>query len=123
MAGIIRPSANSVPGPSPGAGDACAACEPVVATVSVDVAVLFVTEIGPSEQVAAGRMTGETLQVRVTVDGSIPPNGLIVIVDFADAPGVTDDGKSAAADRLKSGLITTWLNTGEVLMLKLLFPP
>jgi hypothetical protein len=71
-----------------------------VETVSGEVPVLFATEIVPREQVAAGLATGVTLQVRLTVDGSNPPDEVIVIVDFADAPGATEAGDNAAAERL-----------------------
>jgi hypothetical protein len=91
--------------------------------VSVDVPVLFATEIVPREQVVAGFMAGETLQVRVTVDGLSPPDEVIVIVDFAEAPGATEDGDSAVAERLKSGAVTTRFITVELLALKLLSPP
>jgi len=60
-------------------------------TVNTEAPVLFVTEIAPSEQVGAGLAPVDTLQVSATVVGFNPPTGLIVIVDVADAPGVTED--------------------------------
>jgi hypothetical protein len=89
----------------------------MVATVRVAVPVPFSTVIAPNEQVAAGFTTGETLQLSVRLDGFIPPTGLIVIVDFADAPGAIEDGDSVEEVRLKLGAVTTRVTTPEVLPL------
>src|SRR5580658_8807680 len=95
----------------------------MVVTVNTEAPVLFVTEIAPNEQVGAGLAPVDTLQVSATFVGSNPPTGLIVIVDVADAPGVTeDDGDRAPAETLKSGATTTRLTLLEVLTLKLLSP-
>lgn len=83
---------------------------------------MFVTEIAPREQVAAGLTTGATLQERVTVEGSSPPDGMIVIVDFAELPAVTEGGASAEEDRVKPGTATTRVTVDEALALKLLSP-
>jgi hypothetical protein len=122
IAGIIRPIAKSLPEPRLSTGTS-AACAPLVATVSTDVPVLFATEIVPSEQVGAGLDPFDTLQVSATVDRLSPPSGLIVIVDFADAPGATEAGNRVPAEMLKSGAVTTKLTAVEVLPLKLLSPP
>ena len=95
----------------------------MVVTVSTEAPVLFVTEIAPSEQVGAGLTPVETLQISATVVGFNPPTGLMLIVDVADAPGVTeDDGDRAPAETLKSGATTVRVTTLEVLTVKLLSP-
>ncbi|MGA7633202.1 MAG: hypothetical protein WCB11_20775 [Terriglobales bacterium] len=123
IAGIISASANSLPAPRLLVGGTSAAWGPVVATVRVAVPVPFSTVIVPNEQVAAGFTTGETLQLSVRLDGFIPPTGLMVIVDFADAPGAIEDGDSVEDVRLKLGAVTIRLKTVEVLPLKFPSPP
>ena len=91
-------------------------------TVNTEAPVLFVTEIAASEQVGAGLAPVDTLQVSATVVGFNPPTGLIVIVDVADAPGVTEDGDRVPAETLKSGATTSRLTPVDVLTLKLLSP-
>ena len=54
MAGTSKPIANKLPEPRTPAGVVSAACGPVVETVSVAWATLFVTEIPPTKQVGAG---------------------------------------------------------------------
>jgi hypothetical protein len=77
-----------------------AATGPVVLTVSVEDPVPLVTDIAPREQVTAGLTTGETLQLRLAVEGLNPPVGAMVIVDRAEAPGVTEAGDSVDDERL-----------------------
>lgn len=91
-------------------------------TVRIELTELFVTEIASMEQVVGGLTTGETMQLTVRVDGLRPPDVLIVIVAFADPPGVTAVGASAGAETLKSGAVTAKLITPEALTLKLLSP-
>lgn len=67
---------------------------------------LLTTEMAPNEQVSGGLFTGETLQVRVTFEGSTPPKGVIVTEDCADFPGVIDDGMSGAVERVKPEAVT-----------------
>jgi hypothetical protein len=84
---------------------------------------LFATEIVPSEQVTAGLLEGETVQARATVEGLSPPTGLeIVTFDCADAPGATEEGDKAVAERLKPGEVTGRLSAVEVLAMKLPSP-
>jgi hypothetical protein len=91
--------------------------------VRVEVPALFATEIVPSEQVGAGLVEGEMLQVRATAEGLSPPTALLIaIVDCADFPGATESD-AGVAERLKSGAATTRLITVEVLRLKFPFPP
>jgi hypothetical protein len=83
----------------------------------VEVPVLFATETAATEQVAAGVTAGETLQVSATVDELSPPEGVIVMVDFADAPGATEAGNSALAERPNPGAVIARLVAGDVLTL------
>lgn len=85
--------------------------------MSVEVPALLATETAASEQVAAGLTAGETLQVSATVDELSPPEGVIVMVDFADAPGATEAGDSAVAERAKAGAVTARLIAVDVLTL------
>ena len=117
MTGIIKPSTRFMPEPRKPVRGARAAFGPAVATLSVAAPALFVTEIAPREQVTAGLTTGETVQLSTTVDGLSPPEGSIVIVDFADAPGATEAGDSAVAERPKPGAVTTKLIAADVLRL------
>lgn len=117
MTGIINPSARFMREPRTPVLGAMAACGPAVATMSAAEPVLLVTEIVPNEQVDAGLTTGETLQLSAIVDGLRPPAGLIVTVDFADAPGATEAGDSAVADRPKSGAVTITLIAADELRL------
>ena len=117
ITGIIRPRKSFTPEACKPVGDASAACGPAVATLSVEVPALLATETAASEQVAAGLTAGETLQVSATVDELSPPEGVIVMVDFADAPGATEAGDSAVAERAKAGAVTARLIAVDVLTL------
>jgi hypothetical protein len=79
---------------------------------------LFPAAIAVSEHVAGGLATGVTWQVSERAETFSPPEGLIVIVDFADSPGATVPGDNALAARLKFGADTIRLNPVEVLALK-----
>lgn len=122
MAGIISPSMNSVPEPILPSGDVSAAVGPAAVNVRVAVPVLFATEMAATEHVAAGVTAGETAQVRVTVDGSSPPAGVIVTVDCADFPGAIEDGLSAPAEIPKSGAAMARFTADELLTVKLVSP-
>jgi hypothetical protein len=91
--------------------------------VRMDVPVLFVPiEIGPSEHVTGWLTAGVTLHASVRAEGLSPPVRFTVMVDFADAPGATEDGDGVVAERLKLGASTTTLTTVDVLTLKLPSP-
>jgi len=92
-----------------------AALAPIVDTVAVAVAVPFATEIAPTEHVGAGLTAGATVHVRATEAGLNPFNGVMVMLDEADWPGVTVEGDNAEAPREKS-VVT--LATLDVLPLK-----
>lgn len=90
--------------------------------VNIEIPLLFATEIAPSEQVGAGLTLVDTLQVKATALGFNPPTGLIVIVEVADAPGLTEGGVKVPGETLKSGATTARLTAVEMLTLKLLSP-
>ena len=113
-AGMIRPSAKSVPEPWPSAG-VRADCAPLVVTVTS--AVPLAGEIEPTEQVAAGVFDGVTLQLRATFEALSPPTAVMVTVDVAEAPGETVDGDKSPTARLNPGAITTNFMTLEELPL------
>lgn len=116
-AGTKRPSASSIPEERvPSVGDR-AARAPTVDTVAV--AVSLPVETVPTEQVAAGLTAGAMLHVKVTPAGSNPFDGVMVMLDVADWPGVTEDGEKTEAARVKSAVTLMAL---EVLALKLPSP-
>ena len=121
MAGIISPSANRIPPSWLPRGAAKADWEPAVAIVNVAVPILFVIEIAPNEHVAGELTAGVMLQLSVSVEGSSPPDGVIVTVALVEAPGATVEGDGALADRLKLGATTVRLMDCDAL-LKLLSP-
>jgi hypothetical protein len=88
-----------------------------VATVSVEDPTLFANEIVPSEHVAAGLVTGVTLQLSATLDGLRPPVGLMVMVEVDGVPGATEAGDSAEAESPKPGAATIRLIPVDVLTL------
>jgi hypothetical protein len=59
------------------------------------------------------------LHVKVTPAGSNPFDGVMVMLDVADWPGVTEDGEKTEAARVKSAVTLMAL---EVLALKLPSP-
>lgn len=75
----------------------------MVVTVRVEVPKLFATVTVPTEQAAAGVVAGEILQVRATLETSIPPIELMVMIEAVDDPGATVEGENAPAARAKSG--------------------
>jgi hypothetical protein len=89
-----------------------------VLTVSVAEPVPLATVIAPILHVAAGFTTGETLQPRVTVEGSRPPEGVIVTVACAELPGTTDPRDEPGNDRLNDEVVTTTVDVLDVLPLK-----
>lgn len=97
-------------------------CAAVVATLNVAVPRPPDTETGLIEQVTGEVTTGLTEQLRLTVEGLRPPDGLIVIVHCAEPPSCTVVGDSGAEDRLKFGALTVSFRALEVLPLKLLSP-
>jgi hypothetical protein len=98
-------------------------------TVRVPLPPLTVTELRLH---AGGKaVTGVTAQLSLTVELK-PPEGVIVIVDVAEPPGVTVAGVSGAADRVNDGAVAVtvrlavvvWTRVPEVpLIVKLMGPP
>jgi hypothetical protein len=111
IAGIIRPKAKK---PFESAGESSFAWDPAAVTVRVDDPALFATVIDPSEHVGAGAVAGEMLQVSATWDGFNPPDGVILMVEVADAPGATDKDTDEG-ERVNPGAATARLNMAEVL--------
>jgi len=97
----------------------------VVDTVRVEVPTPLATVIALKLHAGAGLVAGRMLlQLSCTVDGSSPPNGVMVMVELLEAPAPTDGGESDEALRVNAGVtLTTWFITGEVLEAKLLSPP
>lgn len=83
-------------------------------TARVDDPALFAMVIDPTEHVGAGAVTGATLHVRVTWEGFNPPEGLILMVEVADAPGATDNAEGEG-ERVNRGAATAKVNKAEVL--------
>lgn len=87
-------------------------------TVKVAEPTPLATVIALTLQVAGGFTTGEMLQPKVTLDGSSPPEGVIVIVACVEPPGATDPSDKLDRDRLNEELVTTTLAALDVLPLK-----
>ena len=78
----------------------------VVLTVSMEVPEALATEVGLSVHVGWRVAVGATAQVRFTALLK-PPTGVIVMVEMAVPPGVTEAGVAAEAAIVKSGAAVT----------------
>jgi hypothetical protein len=69
----------------------------------------FATVIALKLHVGARLVPGRILlQLSMTVDGSSPPDGVMVTIELLDPPATTEEGESADAARMKAtaGLTT-----------------
>ena len=121
-AGIKNPSIRlAVKREFPGT-EGMAALAATVAMVSDEVPTPLPTAMLPIRHEGPELIVGEIPQVSVTVEGSNPSMGVMVTLDVAEPPGDTEEGDSADAARLKSGMPTPRLVAGDVLLVKFASP-